>query len=173
MLIILGLLPNFLPAPLVAFFTGLTAAGGGTIVLYEKIRLPSLKEENESLKQRVGELPKTTKYSTLNHKQLKATALNLSKDIRDLLKEQEKTTKVQKQQQEFDLTIVNSPEVKAFHERFYALALNVRQEIQERLPDYAQTHDIKDIILSNAIDVKYIQAIADELERLAAALPTK
>ena len=141
--------------------------------MYEKIRLPSLKAENESLKQRVGELPKTTKYSTLNHKQLKATALNLSKDIRAFLKEQEKTTKVQKRQQELDLTIVNSPEVKAFHERFYSTALNVRQEIQERLPDYAQTHDIKDIIFSDAISVKYIQAIADELERLAVTLPTK
>ena len=173
MTLIFGLLPDSLPDPLVTLFAGLSLGGGAVIVFYEKIRLEILKEENKSLRQRVKELSTATVYSELSDRKLQRVALNTSKAIRQFLKEQEKTTKTQQQQRKHNVLLVGSPEVSIFKQKFFADALNLRKEMQERLPDYAQEHGLSEIIFEDPHSVTYIEALTVELNRLAYALPIR
>jgi hypothetical protein len=173
MALMAALLPDFLPDTLIALFTGIGLGGGFATWFYEKIRIQAVNRENDSLKRRVGDLPKATKHSTLTHKQLKARTLNLSKDIQAFLKEEEKTTKTQEQQSQHKIQIINSLEVSEFRQKFYPEALNLRSEIQERLPPYAHNHGFSLIFFEDPFSVDYIKELANELDRLAAALPTK
>lgn len=176
--IVLGLLPSFLPEPLVSFFAGLVAASGALVLLYEKIRLPPLLE----LKKQLEKGPDAV-YKILTNKQLKNKTLAHVKAIRSFIK--------QKDYDQLQLNIMNlvkdndekgrpmSLYQKDYRDKgFHLESMNLRNELWARLPLYCRSGELCqregscNMIYEQPLTLTLMAIIANDLERLAHSLKT-
>jgi hypothetical protein len=174
--IVLGLLPSFLPAPLVAFFAGFGVAAAGVSWFYEKIRLPPLLELRKQFEKGPDAI-----YKCLTNKKLKNKTLIHVKRIRSFIK--------QKDYDQLQLNIMNlvkendekgrpmSLYQKDYRDKgFHLESMNLRNEIWTRLPLYCRSGELCqregscNMIYEQPLNLTFMAVIANDLERLAHSL---
>lgn len=174
--IVLGLLPSFLPAPLVAFFAGFGLAAAGVGWFYKQ-EIRTVKD----LRERLGESEPNSVYRNLSKKQLKNKTLTHVKVLRSFIK-----------QKELDQTHLNlmimarenddkghpmSLHQKNYRDKgFHLESMSLRNELWARLPLYCRSGELCqregscNMIYEGPLTLTYMAVIANDLERLAHSL---